>query len=160
MADNQTKRYNPQNVKQRDGDPILSNQFEVYFGNNTKIGFSRVSNISMSEDVDSIKDSGNDDNKYIFIDRDDRVGDNVLILERGVGTDKNDKLLRTYMNGLKFETLLIKINQNGKSVRMLSVRNPIISKFGYSDLDASGSSVLMRRIEITHDGIEEIDVDE
>ena len=153
------KRYRPQNVRQRADDPITADQFEVYFGNSIKIGFSRISNISLGQDVSVITDFGNDDRHYYYKDKDDDdIGDNVIVLERGVSTDESDKLLRTYQAGVIIENLMIRINQNGKAIRMLSVKNAVVSKFGFSDLDASASSVMMRRLEIRHDGIEELDI--
>ena len=147
-------------TKARTGDPLLGFQFEVYFGNSTKIGFSRVSNISLGKTIHAVSDVGNHRRRYYYRDRDEesRMGHNVLVLERGVSTDESDKLLRKYVAGVNIESMTIKILQNGKAVRMLAVNNAVVIKSGFSDLDASQTSVMMRRIEIRHSGIEEQDV--
>ncbi|MBR1628757.1 MAG: hypothetical protein IJ679_05760, partial [Lachnospiraceae bacterium] len=102
------KRYTNDKVKERTKDPITGSQFIVYFGNSVKIGFSRISNISLAKDVGVITDTANDrKHLYTHDDDDERLGDNILVLERGMTRDESDKLLRTYIAGVNIPNLQI-----------------------------------------------------
>ena len=135
--------------------------FEVYFGNQVKIGFSRVSNLSFGQGINTILDGGKR-GEYSMLRKSDRERRHrrldTIVMERGVGTGADDEVIRELVSGVHLKNIMIKMLLQGKPVRMFAIDEGMITRCSFSDLDALRSEVLIRRLEIRHTGIEEVTV--
>ncbi|MBR1634748.1 MAG: phage tail protein [Lachnospiraceae bacterium] len=145
-------------VKQETKDELVpAYTFEVYFGNQLKVGFAKVSNIGMGEDVDLIPD-GDEGEIYMRREKRHRHHANYIVLERGMSTGTDDKAIRDFKPGVHLYNVMIMVHLNGEAVRMFSIETGVVTRCSFSDLDALRSEVMIRRMEIQHMGIEEVTV--
>ena len=131
--------------------------FEVYFGNQLKVGFSQVSNLKIGQDVDLIPDGGND-TTYMRRERRKSRRADYIVLERGLSTGKDDQAIRDFKPGVHLYNVMISVLLNGKAVRMFAIEKGVVTQCSFSDLNALHSDVMVRRLEIRHMGIEEVTV--
>lgn len=127
-------------------------QFLVYV-KNSKLRFSKVSNIEQEIEMEEFAVGGLNGAPHIAVAPSKKSG--RLVLEQGVVIlDKDVKGWRAgyYLNGP------IDIFVSGNSMKRLlpkhySISGGLIVKWELSSLDAMGSEVLVQKFEIAHDGL-------
>lgn len=126
--------------------PITDYQFKVLIGT-VFVGFSRVSNISYGVEYEEYQEGGTNDRVLLF--RKPHSGTETLILEHGL-TDVGKSSLQP---GMEIDGITVLVMRGLVPVRSYSIERGYVSKVELSDLNATGGSVLIERIEITHSGL-------
>jgi len=119
-----------------------------------KMGFSKVSNISGSAEIDTIVNGGHNDAPVIL--RKPKRSPDMLVFERGVQTSLTDTAFAFFKEGRKVDSITINVLRNGKTVRMFFVTGGIIVRREYSPLDAMQGGVFLQALQVAHTGITEI----
>lgn len=146
-------------AKQEANDELVpAYTFEVYFGNQVKVGFAKVSNIGMGEEMDWIPDGDEGKSAVKEGKRHKHHRWDHIVLERGMSTGTNDEVIRKLIAGVHLYNVMIMLLFNGKPVRMFSIEEGVITRCSFSDMDALRSEVIIRTMEIQHTGIEEVTV--
>ena len=134
-------------------DLIPSYSFEVSF-DGISFGFSKVTNISGSIDIDTIVDGGKNDSPVIL--PVPKRSPDMLVLEKGTYTSLGDMGFSLFKEGSQIAAITISVLRNGSTVRMFFVTNGVVVRREYSPLDASQSAVLCEYLQIAHTGITEL----
>ena len=119
-----------------------------------KVGFSKISNISGSAEIDTIVNGGHNDAPVIL--RMPKRSPDMLVFERGLRSSLTDLALSFFTEGRKIDAITINVLKDGKTVRMFFVTGGIIIRREYAPLDAMGSDVFLEALQIAHTGITEV----
>ncbi|MFP3153552.1 phage tail protein [Lachnospiraceae bacterium ZAX-1] len=131
-------------------------EFKVRIGLFVTLNFSKITNLSTEVEYESIGDGGNND-KMRFYNKPKRKPD-TIIFERGINTGISNTLYSLVIEGLKVSSVMIEVMLNGSMEKIFWIDEAMITKRSFTDLDASKSSVLIRRLEMIHTGLVEIEV--
>lgn len=126
--------------------PVTDYQFKVLIGT-TFVGFSRVSNISYGVEYEQYQEGGNNDRLLLF--KKPRSSVETLVLEHGLMSTGKSSL----QPGMEIDGITLLVMRGLVPVRSYSIERGYVSKIELSDLSATGGSVLIERIEITHCGL-------
>lgn len=119
-----------------------------------KVGFSKISNISGSAEIDTIINGGHNDAPVIL--RKPKRTPDMLVFERGLHCSLSDLALSYFTEGRKVDSITINVRRDGKTVRMFFVSNAIIVRREYAPLDAMGNQIFLQALQVAHTGITEI----
>ena len=135
-------------------DNLIPNYSYSVLFDGIKVGFSKVSNISGSAEIETIVNGGRNNEPIIL--RKPKRNPDMLVFERGMRTSLSDTVLSFFKEGHKVDNITINVLRNGKTVRMFFVNGGIIVRREYSPLDALGSGVFLQALQIAHNGISEV----
>lgn len=135
--------------------PVGSFHFGIEIDGIFEGSFLRVTGIASEIEVEEYKEGGmNHFVHYMPV----RVKYSNIILEKGV--TKSKELLKWFnqvkegiMNKKNFSIVLW--NNGGEIIRRWNFQNGYPIKWEASDLDAMGNSILIEKIELTHEGMNE-----
>ncbi len=129
---------------------VTNNNFIVTL-NLLVFSFNKVTNITGKLDIEAVEEGGYNDSPRIF--KKPKTSLDTLILEKGVKTSGMDTLLKlgTPING---GTVLVM--HNGSIAKTYAFEYGMITKWETGGLDALGSDVFIRRVEISHTGLIEV----
>ena len=133
--------------------PIPNYSFSVMF-DMFKVGFSKISNISGTAEIETIVNGGHNDAPVIL--RKPKRNPDMLIFERGLHCSLSDMALSYFTEGRKVDSITINVKRDGKTVRMFFVTGGIIVRREYAPLDAMGDSVFLEALQIAHTGLTEL----
>lgn len=119
-----------------------------------KVGFTKVSNISGSAEIETIVNGGHNDAPIIL--RKPKRNPDMLVFERGIHTSLSDTAFAFFKEGHKVDAITINVLRDGKTVRMFFVTGGIIVRREYAPLDAMGSGVFLQALQVAHTGITEV----
>lgn len=132
---------------------IPSYSFSVMF-DIFKFGFSKVTNISGSAEIETIINGGQNDSPVIL--RKPKRNPDTLIFERGLHSSVSDTAFTYFSEGRKIDSITINVMLDGKIVRTFFVGGGIIIRREYAPLDAMGSAVFLEALQVAHSGITEV----
>ena len=142
--------------------PLVGNQyFRVYFGS-TLVSFARVSNVQRGVEYESFAEGGLNDFIHVLTKPDTQSG--TLTLEKGVTADeKITKLMRVLSPGQRITvpvtiTLCHRDDEDWKPVRSWGFEDGMVTRWEVTNLDGLGSELAIEKMEITHAGLEELEV--
>ncbi len=129
---------------------VTNNNFIVTL-NLLVFSFNKVTNITGKLDIEAVEEGGYNDSPRIF--KKPKTSLDTLILEKGVKTSGMDTLLKlgTPING---GTVLVM--HNGSIAKTYAFEYGMITKWETGGLDALGSDIFIRRVEISHTGLIEV----
>ena len=119
-----------------------------------KVGFSKISNISASAEIDTIINGGHNDAPVIL--RKPKRNPDMLVFERGIHCSLSDLAFSYFTEGRKVDSITINVQRDGKTVRMFFVSGGIIVRREYAPLDAMGNQVFLEALQVAHTGITEV----
>lgn len=128
---------------------LLNNQFVVFIGSDS-YSFAKVSNLSNSIEIEPINQGGVNQNAEFLVRQKNKA--ETLILEKGV-VKRSDSSLTT--GDIITEAIII-VKKHGMVEKTYSFEYGIVTKWEVSPLDALGKDILIRKLEITHTGLEEV----
>lgn len=122
-----------------------------------EFGCARISNLSMSQEIEEIQEGGNNFAPRVMLAPNKKMG--VLKIERALLS--NDSLVMQWVPGTMVSAGTITIQKQepdtslGKdnAIARFSFSGGVITKSDIADLDAMGSQILMHTLEITHYGL-------
>lgn len=142
--------------------PLVGNQYyRVYFGA-TQINFSKVSNVEIAVETDTLSEGGLNDFVHIFT-KPNTQG-SKLTMEKGlVADDSINKTMATLYPGLHLTmpvtiTLYHNTADGLKPVRSWGFEDGVVSSWRLGDLDGMGSQLCIETLEITHAGLKPMEV--
>lgn len=130
-------------------DLIPNNRFIVILGQKS-YSFSKVTNISESIELEAVTEGGFNSSPRLFRKPKGRV--ETLVLEKGMQGNEEEAELKV---GTRVYVALIIVLNESKIAKRYSFEEGIITKWETGELDASGKGLLIRRVEISHTGLEE-----
>ena len=137
----------------RKEDEYLTNYtFEVQLGM-SKINFAKISNISTDLEYEIIGDGGNND-RMQFFEKPNRRPD-TIVFEKGLKKE-SDAGMAFVVVGMKFDNIMILVKKGMTTERIFFIEQGIVTRIGYTDLDAGRGEILIKRIELQHTGIVEM----
>ena len=119
-----------------------------------KFGFTKVSNISGSIEIDTIVNGGHNDAPVIL--RKPKRSPDMLILEKGTYCNFADMAFSYFKEGRKIDSITINVKRNDDTVRMFFITGGVIVRRQFAPLDAMGKSVFLEKLQIAHTGITEV----
>lgn len=131
---------------------IANNQFRVAFGP-LVYSFSKVSNLSDSVEYEAYQEGGN--NSYPVLLKKSKTRMETMTLERGVWAGPRDIPMRTLTTGVWVAAVIIMVMSRQKVVKSYFFEQGVITKWELGDLNAVGNELLIKRVEITHNGLHE-----
>lgn len=134
-------------------DLIPGYSFKVTF-DGIVFGFSKVSNISGSIDINTIVNGGVNDSPVIQ--RMPKRTPDMLVFEKGLYTSVKDMAFSVFKEGRKIDSISINVLRNGKTVRMFFATGGIVVRREYSPLDSINGGVFLEYLQVAHTGITEI----
>lgn len=108
----------------------------------------RISNLVMSQDVEEVKEGGNNNAPLVFFAAAKKS--DVLSVERAMVDDELAKKLKI---GVRIKEGEIAIVYGNEQYRNLFFTDGIVTKCEYSNLDALGHEIILEKLEITHTGL-------
>lgn len=136
-------------------DVLLNNRFLVAVGKNL-YSFSKVTNLSGSQEYEAYQEGGYND--YPRLLRKPKTNKETIILEKGMYVALGQALLEKKLTvGMQVESVVIMVMNRGLVLKYYYLEHGVITRWETGDLDAMGNSVLIHKIEITHDGLHEGD---
>lgn len=118
----------------------------------SKLHFSKISGIESTIDYEEIQEGGKNDSPHILAVAHKKH--QALVLEKGVIPVTS--WMSSLKPGMRLGTWLqvIVLNSKGEMTnKRFWITDGIVTKWEITGLDAMGSSVLVERLEIVHDGI-------
>ena len=136
-------------------DILLNNRFLVAIGKDL-YSFSRITNLSGSLEYEAYQEGGYND--YPRLLRKPKTNMETIVFEKGMYvTSGNTTTERNLAVGKPVKAVVIMV-LNGKEVlKHYYFQHGVITKWEAGELDAMGNRVLIRKVEITHDGLHEGD---
>ena len=134
------------------GDMVSNNQFRVAIGP-LVYSFSKVTNLSDTSEYEAYQEGGFND--YPVLLKKPKTKMETLILERGVMAGVKDIPMRALTTGMPVAAVSIMIMQHQRVVKSYFFEQGIITKWEIGEMDALGNAVLIKRVEITHNGLHE-----
>lgn len=128
---------------------LTNNRFTVHIGSST-YGFAKVSNLVQEQEYDSIQEGGRNWSPVFF--RKPKSRFDVLVLEKGVkaaAPNPNAKLIEV---GMKLTGVIVSIGETDAYLRY-TFDEGVVTKVELDNLDAMGNTVLIRKVEIAHTGL-------
>lgn len=117
-----------------------------------RIGFSKITNMSQSAELETIMEGGYNDGPRFFTKPKSKV--ETLVLEHGI---KNNFISNLTIDSLKVGTKvsmgIIMVMDGMIPLKTLYFEYGIITKLDYGELDAVNKTVLIRKLEISHTGL-------
>jgi len=132
---------------------IPNYSFSVMFDLFT-VGFSKISNISGSAEIETIINGGHNDAPVLL--RKPKKNPDMLVFERGLHCSLSDLALSYFTEGRKIDSITISVKRDGKTVRMFFISGGIIVRREYAPLDAMGDSVFLEALQVAHTGLTEL----
>lgn len=129
---------------------VTNNQFIVSL-NLQVFSFARVTNITGKLELETVAEGGYNDSPRLF--KKPKTSADTLVLEKGIQTSGPESTLAL---GTPINAGMILVMHNGAIAKMYTFEYGMITKWETDALDAMGSGVLIRRIEISHTGLTEI----
>lgn len=108
----------------------------------------RVSNLTMAQDIEEIREGGNNDAPMIF--SAPAKKSDVLSVERAMVNDEIAKKLKV---GVRVKEGEVVIAYGNKEYRNLFFTDGVVTKCEYSNLDALGHEIILEKLEISHSGL-------
>ncbi len=128
---------------------LTNSQFTVYIGS-ASYGFAKISNIAAEMEYDSIVEGGRNWSPLLF--RKPRSRQDVLTLEKGVrvpgAAGKNVVSVGAVLSGL-----IISVGPDKDHCVRYTFDQGVVTKVELSGLDAKGSEIFIRKLEIAHTGL-------
>lgn len=113
-----------------------------------RMGFSKISNLSHSAEVETIQEGGYNDGPRFFVKP--RTNTETLVLEHGV---KALSLTDRMQVGNKIYLGMILVMDGALPVKVLHFEYGVVTKLEYGELNALSKEVFIRKMEITHTGL-------
>ena len=129
---------------------VTNNNFIVTL-NLLVFSFSKVTNITGKIEVEAIEEGGYNDSPRIL--KKPKTSLDTLVLEKGVQTSGTESTLKI---GTPINAGAVLVMHNGSIAKTYAFEYGIITKWETGGLDALGSEVLVRRVEISHTGLIEV----
>lgn len=111
----------------------------------------RISNLTMSQDVEEVREGGNNDAPLIFFAAAKKS--DVLSVERAIVDDDLAKKLKMGVRIKKGQITIAYGTYGKEQYRNLFFTNGIVTKCEYTNLDALGHEIILEKLEITHSGL-------
>ncbi len=134
-------------------DVLLNNRFLVAIGKNL-YSFSRIANLSASLEYEAYQEGGYND--YPRLLRKPKTNMETIVFEKGMYvTSRNTRMEQNLAVGKSVEAVVIMVLNQREVLKHYYFQHGVITKWESGELDAMGNSVLIRKVEITHDGLHE-----
>ncbi len=134
-------------------DLLNAYEFEVGIGPLITLSFSKITGLSNTGEIGVIGEGGNNDAMYMYLKP--RREPDTTVFERGWMTGTVSTVMSYLFTGLIVNNVTIIVKRNGKKQKTLTIDKGIISKIEFSDLDAKESKILIKSMEIKHNGVKE-----
>lgn len=132
---------------------LLNNQFLVAIEKDL-YSFSRITNLSGSVEYETYQEGGYNDSPRLL--RKPKTKLETVILEKGMSVSSEQTALEKKLTaGTKVEAVVIMVVNRGKVLKHYYFEHGVITRWETGELDAMGKQVLIRKVEITHDGLHE-----
>lgn len=136
-------------------DVLLNNQFLVSIDKDI-YSFSRITNLSDSVEYEAYQEGGYND--YPRLLKKPKTKMETVILEKGMYVTPGHAMLEKKLTaGMQVESVVIMVVNRGLVLKYYYFEHGVITRWETGELDAMGNSVLIRKVEITHDGLHEGD---
>lgn len=135
---------------------ISNYEFEVQFGADIRISFSKVSNISSAREFEVIADGGNN-SRMCFAEKAKRRPDS-LSFQKGVMPKSDSEVLSWLTEGLKINEIMINVKKDGETKKIFFIEQGVITNITFSDLNALNAEIMIKTMELQHTGLEEASV--
>lgn len=136
---------------------ITENNFIVAIGKNTRISFSKITNLAQEAESENVLVGGENQGVRIFAKQNTKEG--TLVLERGVlmNAKGNTNELKNFRAGRYLgKTLHIYVINKKEKEQILHsyyIEDGFIRKWELSKLDAMSNEILIEKLEIVHSGL-------
>ena len=135
---------------------VPSHSFLVAIGP-AMFSFSKVSNLMSQIEYDAVNEGGNNDYPLLF--RKPKTQPDTLILEKGVKTRSSDLVFNLLLEGMQVEMVTILLMKDTIDLeKAFYIKQGIIVKRQFSNLDAMSNEILIESLEIAHSGLVEIPI--
>lgn len=118
---------------------------------NYYIKCSKISNLSVAEELEEVPEGGNNLYPNVFVSAKKKA--DTLIFEQAMLADEP---LPEFTVGVHVGKGTIMVRRDGKKFRSLGFDDGIITKVELTNLDALGRELLTRKVEIAHSGLHEV----
>ncbi|MCH5281435.1 MAG: phage tail protein [Lachnospiraceae bacterium] len=141
------------------GEKLLpSYNFLVTIGKEV-FSFSKVSNLVSQIEYETVLEGGNNDHPLLFPKQ--KSTPDILILEKGVRERSTDQVFNSLMEGMHVELVtILLIKDDIHLLKAFFLKEGIITKRTFSDLDAMRYDLLIETMEIAHSGLVEVKLSE
>lgn len=130
-------------------DLLINYDFIIYLGEDS-YGFSKVSNLSMELEYESVGEGGRNLSPLLFIKP--KGKQDVLSLERGVRLGSEGVSL-TLSTGARIAGGIIATLKGGDPALVYTFDEGLVTKVEIGNLDAMGRDILIEKMEIAHTGL-------
>lgn len=127
---------------------LTSYQFKVMIGAD-QFGFTRISNLIQEMEYDSIAEGGRNEGPLLFRKPKSRL--DILVMEGGVKKTPSQNDQDTFVVGKKITGLILYVGADLN--RPYTFDSGIVTKVELDHLDAMVSNILIRKVEIAHNGL-------
>lgn len=134
---------------------LLNNQFMVAIGP-LLYSFAKISNLTDSYELETMYQGGS--NRYPELLTKQKSKAETLILERGVLKSPLGLADMALTTGVPVTAVTIMVLNHGRVHKAYFFEYGMITKWEVSGLDAVGKDILIKKIEITHNGLHEVPV--
>jgi len=132
---------------------LLNNRFVISMGL-TVYSFAKVSNLVDSYEVEAFQQGGS--NRYPELVAKQKSKPETLILESGVVRGHSAGHEKQFSAGEPVKNVTIMVMDHSKVAKTYFFEHGIITKWEISGLDALGKDILIKKLEITHSGLQEV----
>jgi len=129
---------------------LTNHQFSVSIGADT-YGFSKISNLIQEMEYDSIAEGGRNSGPVLFQKPKSRL--DTLTLEQGVRISQPVLRGQVLAVGIHLQNVVVLIGDKENGYLNYTFDEGIVTKIELDNLDGMGNSVLIRKIEIAHTGL-------
>ncbi|MBO4396205.1 MAG: phage tail protein [Eubacterium sp.] len=137
----------------RKDDLLNAYEFEVHLGPLISLSFSKISGLERSGEIGVIGSGGENDSMHFY--KKPRRRPDVTRFETGWSTGAMSSIQSFLFEGLVLNNIMIQIKRNGSTKKTLCIDRGILTKISYSDLDAMDGKILIKTLEIQHNGVKE-----
>lgn len=129
---------------------VTNHQFLVSL-NLQLFSFAKVTNITGKLELETVAEGGYNDSPRFF--QKPKTSMDTLVLEKGIQTSGTEKTLKL---GSPINAGMVMVTHNGSIAKTYAFEYGMVTKWETDALDAMGSGVLIRRVEISHTGLMEV----
>lgn len=139
-------------AEENSGSKYITNyEFEVQFGTDIRLSFSKISNISSATEYEVIADGGNN-SRMSFAEKAKRRPDTISF-QKGIMQDAGSEVLSWLVEGLKINEIMIIVKKEGEIKNIFFIEQGVITNITFSDLNALSAELMIKTMELQHTGL-------
>ena len=126
---------------------VTNCEFQLMIGNCT-INCARISNLVMEQEIETVPEGGS---LLLNLFPADKKKADVLTVEKAL---ISDEIMENLETGVQIREGVIAVYRGRALFQTFSFEEGMITKCEYTNLDAMGHEILLKKLEITHSGLE------